>query len=212
MEQAKQRKPLLSAVKPAQTAFEKKVLKVINKTAEQKYLDTTNAAGIYTTFDINGVIRNLTQVVQGDTDSNRNGDEIRCRRLDLNVSSYIGDEFQNCRLILFRWNQDGSVAGPVFTDILPATVGIESPLALPYYDNIRSKKVEILFDEHYVHDVAHEIRIISKSFGLADKHISFTAGSTNGVGELYFLILNDHIAAGTRPNFNFFSRLYFVDV
>jgi len=80
---AKRRAPKGSLVK----TMKRVAMSVINKTSEHKYLDTA----IFTSYDFSGTTISLSDIPQGDTDSQRDGDKVLPYSLTVNLGTLAAD-------------------------------------------------------------------------------------------------------------------------
>lgn len=177
----------------------KQVKSLINQGRENKYLDVLiNSSSLAT-----GVVYSLADVTQGDTDIQRDGDQLVQRALRVKGRALVADTTNQVRLVLFRWKQQTT---PLVADILSsAYIGnVEAPLS-PYHHDGRSN-FTVLYDKIY-HVGTYNIQkgFDTKWINLRNNKQYFKAGgSTVSKNCIYALIITDSTAV-SNPNITFIS-------
>jgi len=184
------------------TDLKKLIKDEIHEVQEKKSFD----AGIASTFDNTGSITKLTTIPQGDTDSTRDGDHIKLFKLWMCGNVQYADATNAIRLIIFRWNQDDSSAGPTVNDITQSL----SPFSPIHRDNERAKKLDFLYDELFAVANVGPGSISFKWHRDVKSIIAFQATANTGTGHLYAFIISDS-SASTHPGLNLIFRTYYTD-
>jgi len=189
------------------TKFDLKVLKSLRKQSEPNSFDTILAA---TSVDYSGLIYSLSDVTQGDGDSNRTGDQITNTSLELRLQVVTGDTSNLLRIIVFRWLPSDSTA-PVVTSILQGVSSTNAPLSALNRDNYRGRLFDVLMDKLFSLDTYNPTALISEKIRLnAQAKIAYTAAGTTGMGKLYILLVSDS-AAAAHPTVQYDSRLNYFE-
>lgn len=174
------------------------IKKQLFRTAEHKYKDTV--------FDLapqsNGTIIDMSNILSGDTDETRDGDQIRILKWSMNMAVLAGDQTNLIRCIVFRWNVMSSYKTPLPADILnfagfPLAV---IPTAQYTWDNVRQKQFTVLYDKLFAVSLNAGPAIIAKQkkvykLGLP---VNYEAATANGEGKIYMLFISDS-TAGPNP-------------
>lgn len=186
------------------------VNKILAKKAETKYFNYVE--GI--TTDYNGAVRRITNIAQGLADYNRVGDQLTMSSITLRIAlTNESDVYNNCRLIIFRWNDDDSTAAPVPGTLLTDVGYTSAPISPWVFDNMRSGKFKVLYDKLF--DVNAElstaVRFPLKVHLKVKNNIKFVGGSANGIGHIYYLIVSDS-STSTHPIFNVAAQMFFKDM
>ncbi len=157
----------------------------------------------------------LTQVAQGDTDTNRNGDQLMIHNVVLDVSAAIDgtvapDNTNIVRMIVFQWHpQSGISTLPTATQILqdPTT----NPVLSSYNHDTRWNYSVIL---DYVFTLSIEgSRVQQRKFVLTRiprRKLQFVGATTDGTNHLYILSVSDSTTVD-HPSYNFNSKVLFYD-
>jgi len=193
------------------------VLRVMGRFDELQYFDIGLSGGTPVGVVWNPLISSLSDVAQGTGDSNREGDRLNPRRLDLTLTLYNRGSSQDARrhfvrVIVLRWNQDSTVGDPVGSDIISSgfLTTQAAPLGTIINDNFRAKKFDLLLDELVALDNAHDTKVITKVMTLPKEiPIQFQTASVNGTGKLYLYVVSDESSGTACPQYNFISRLYY---
>lgn len=183
-------------------------VKVIREQGEEKFHDVLRA---FTGLSYAGFIEDLTAISQGTADSNRIGDKLTPKRMEirLNVPDALAGTF---RFIIFRWK---ATSVPIPGDILkPAHVNTQyAPLA-PYFHDQRSQ-FNILYDSGVLSQGsvnASKTFTFNKSMKMANKDVKYTAAGTAGSGKIYLLSINDgDPLISSPPQLSYIVRLTYTD-
>jgi len=170
------------------------------------YSNSVNAGNV----NFSGTTYQLSDIPQGDTDSQRGGDSVSLVKLEVNFGFYAGTSANACRLILYQWFP-GLTAGspPSATSLLLTTGSALAPYSPYSVDNYQ--QYAILYDETLSVSPTEPLRLgkirLSK---FSKRSIQYTSGSASGSSKLFLLAISDDGVA-TYPTFSFVSKLYFVD-
>jgi hypothetical protein len=152
----------------------------------------------------------LTDVPQGDTDSQRGGDALSMIKLQVNYGFYASAQANACRLILYQWIP-GLTAGspPSATSLLLTTGSALSPYSPYNVDN--HQQFHILYDKTHSLSPYEPLRLGEiKIDKFPIKSVQYTSGSASGSSKLFLLAISDDGVA-SYPTFSFVSKLYFID-
>jgi len=192
-----------NALQVAQTALRlaRHLKTLIN--VEFKRLDTVFGAAQSTT----AVITPLSQLTQGDSVVNRDGQSVKIKSILLNgvITAHATPVSTQCKIIIFRWNNE---ATPVVADILST---VTDPLSQMNVDKSHLWKIiKTYFFVLGAAGAANHIKRLRfyKKLDIKSKYdntgpTSFTSGS------LWMLTLSDQ--ASNTPTFDFRQRMRFVD-
>ena len=181
----------------AQEAKMKKVaMQAIRQTSEVKYGDIYSTQGESSA----GTVSLLSGVTQRDTDSNREGDQLRITSVQIRGNVVVADATNIVRIVLLQW-KSSIAAGPAVTDVLPNGTGpsVYAPYAHDNRDNMR-----ILWDSGLICvDTYNPIKefscMVTKGF-LNDRKIQYVAGSaTTGYPHLFLCVVSDSTAVTHPP-------------
>lgn len=189
----------------------KYVKAVINKNIETKYYDgTIISQGV----DWNGVVFGpITDIPQGDTDSNRIGDKVNLKSLRMRFTIQWADTINLMRIVVFQWIPT-SLTLPSVADIFPASNlgNFFSPL-LNYVWDDKSQRI-ILYDKVFRmvsnNDSGFTVHKKKVSLKFAKKKVNFIAGSNDGYNHLFILAISDSGAAA-HPNLQLVRRVTYKD-
>lgn len=171
-----------------------------------------NEAGTGTECNTTGAFINISDIAQGDNDTDRVGDQICLKSVFGNYSLIAGSSgtLSVVRLIMFQWRMDNGAEAPALNDILFDTTNV------PYLSNtvVDCSKFKVLYDKmHYVGPVGGDVNMIARRFSLRNfnKKLQYTAGGTNGKNQIYMLVISNNVSGATCPNFYYHARLTFTD-
>lgn len=175
---------------------------------ESKYWDTATSASI----DFSGTVYDLSAVTQGVADTNRIGDQLFPKSLELRMSMVAGDSTNLIRMLIIRYKMDTSITGgpPPTANVLQYTSATHTPLS-PVHHDLR-KTFDIIHDELFclVQNASNGQMIVNRVFNLGRVPINFVAGATTGANKIFMVLYSDSGAA-PNPGVLFDTRLNFVD-
>lgn len=188
--------------------FQRGVERVINKLAEQKYFDTTQVNFLTQNYYSGGPLC-CTLIPQNTTDTSRIGDKLMLNSIQYSFITTPVSTLGACikhyifRLVIFKW----------YDDTIPGWSSILQSIGLPYenmtqgpFEHDRKVKRKILVNRTFVATQGQSsgsVASTSNGFpclmqGYVDlkkkskrlREIHYEAGSTTGVGHLYYGILS----------------------
>lgn len=187
------------------------VKRMIHSARETKYRDTA----FNTTINITTQAPvDLTFIAQGDTDSNRIGDSIEWKNLEVrfalgSAGSVAAATAYTTRVVIFQWHPSDAITPPGYGDVMQSTTSAVSP---PNHDQMSNYK--IIYDEIFNPSNVGEGTytrdfVIPASRGR--KSINFLGGSTSGMNKLYMIAWTNVASGSTSPTFNYYTRLNYYD-
>jgi len=204
--------------KPISKALKKEIKSLVKRETkgEAKYLLTTGS----TTVTYNGYLYRLSSVPQSagaSSDTTRIGDSIKPTSLQLNYTYYnigapgVNPYESDCRVIVFRWLVDDSLSAPTAGLIVNSVGGLNA--ALSTFNHDQRANFEVLYDKmHLISNSTlqptnqpHRVNIKVNA-----KDIQYVAAATNGIGNLYIMVIGDSDTA-VDPYFGYYAQLNFVD-
>lgn len=164
------------------------------------------------TINQTGNIQCLSNIVQGDTTNDRNGNSQLNHNMFIRIQMQMNIEndpvAQKLRVITFVWNDDASQNIPTITDILEnITMPHISPLNLE-----TSKYYSIISDKIYTLTQAQTPALSLKKYvKLNPLHSKYDGPlATNYTfGHIFVLAVSDQVAFG--PTLNYYSRIRYYD-
>lgn len=193
----------------AKVATTNAIKRLITNREEVKYFTGNYAASATTT----GAIVDLSAIVQGFNKTQRVGDAVRIKSMHFTWSATAqsggivsaADEYNNCRMLFFRWKENSGAIAPVVANILDATSG--APFAMYNFD--QRKIYKIVYDRtmtvfnNPVYDGTSvksfqgngSVKFsANNNLGLSRigaPTINFINNSTDGTGKLFALVVGD---------------------
>lgn len=189
------------------------VKEMVKGVQQLKYFNVSAGAQL---IDWAGAVFSLSNPTQGNGDTQRNGDTIKCTSLQIsynirNPSVVAPGLEQVVRVIIFRWLPLDSTP-PVLGDILNVTGTLVSLYS--QYNDDRREQFEILYDRS--HKVTSEQlgasgigSVVYQHYIKCNKKIEFNAGTTNGTSKIYMLYVGDQDPAigASRALMSYYSNL-----
>lgn len=175
---------------------------------ELKYLAIVDSTYGAITWNGTDFFQQLTAVPQGDTDSQRDGDQITLNGFDFVVGVKTGTTTPTfLRLILFQWHPNST---PTYASILIDQHNT-SNAALSQYNHDQRQQFHILWDHHVMTNAstitAHYIHHrCTKGFS---PRIQFVGGSTTvSTNAIYLMVVSDVAANGPTVVFSCKTTFY----
>lgn len=209
---------LVSPSKPLSKSVKKEVKSLVKRQmkGEAKYFLTVGSTAV----TYNGTLVRLSSVPQSagaSNDTTRIGDAIQPTSLQLNYTFYnIGAPGANpyesdCRVIVFRWLVDDSLTAPTAGLIVNSVGGVSS--AISTFNHDQRGNFEVLYDK--LHLISNSTlqptnKPVRASIKVNSKKIQYVAGATNGLSNIYLMIIGDSDTA-TDPYFGYYAQLNFTD-
>lgn len=189
----------------------KSVARLRREVRANRELKHYDAPVIFTATGSTGAVAQIDQITQGDTETTREGLVINPKSMLFRGEVINADNFNNCRIILFRWFDN---TAPIVTDILNTT-GIAglSPHNAPY-SWAQKPKYQILYDKVLTVDnesYNNENFMFKYKFRPTSK-ITYSGSVSTSImsGNIFCLYINDSTAIA-HPQLNAFIRLTFTD-
>lgn len=181
----------------------------LNASREKKFILTSRVGD---SISYSGTIYALTNVAQGTTDSDRVGDRIYIKSVQVRWNMKIADVYNQCRVILFQWDQDNS--GLTMQRLLAGTlVGTNNAPLAPYAHDF-SKDRRILYDKSFILDGVDKVAETDTTYvtrGFMDRRIQYYSGSsTTGNGFLFLAVISDSSAIN-HPTLDFVAKVTYTD-
>jgi len=175
--------------KRGSSSYVRKIVKSeIHKESEKKYLP----ALILSSFSTTATIASLCDVIQGNTDQQRDGDQLYMLSLEIRLYTVAADIFNVLRLIVFQWFPN---TVPLSSQLLfdPAN-GITSP-----YNHDQRYQFRVLYDKTNItgadwHAAQLMHRYITK---IPHRKVQYVNASIVGTNKLYYYIVSD---SGVAPH------------
>lgn len=189
------------------------LFRILNRISENKYKDLTVG---YTVVDYNGLIWDLTPILQGTSDTQRIGDSYMPTRIEVRGQVHGADATNDIRIVLFRWNQDSNATGdPVPSNVLQSTfTGTANATQAPFYHD-KTPNFWVIHDERIAlaGDVSNSkyVQNFEINRKLQTKPVAVTDSATGaGTFKLYLMVISDS-GAVNHPAVTFGSRVFFRD-
>lgn len=184
------------------------VKRLIANVEEVKHFDAGASA---TSVDFSGVQWALASIPQGNQDSQRVGDKLKLKDIDVRFELKLGTSPNKFRVLVYQWHDMSGASSPLPISILENTGTVDSPLQ-PYIWSNKSQYT-ILRDKTYNLETSVSTMVTDRFFikrGFR-KQVNFTVGSstlqTNGI----FLLAITDDGAVTYPTLAFHSRVRYTD-
>lgn len=204
------------------------VTKEIAKSSEMKqYTASVTPVSIYGA-SAGGTMSHLSDMKQGVLDSERTGDEVNIKGLDLNVLCYmnIGNEYNDIRILVFQYTSTDF--SPSFSELFIASniVGAGAQVNAFSHFNIDYKDVyNILYDKtvHLERGIVNAANYaengkywrtvrIKVPLKYAKKIIQYSAASTDALNGIWFAAIGSSAQiAGQDPKVSINYALRFTD-
>lgn len=196
----------------------KQVRKIASKvTLENEEIKYTDSAVASDPVSAAGSLYALTDIAQGDADTQRGGDKARLVSMSWRFSFISNASALTvvCRLIFFQWHLADNVTGPITTDILQYANVVNSP-----YNHDNGGKFTVFYDKIHpmsyggnnftVKDIGH-ISFVKKNrrTKYVRRNLKFIAAGVTGTDMLYMLTISN--TALTLPYFDGVVRVNYTD-
>lgn len=182
----------------------KAVRREIESYAEKMYFPAPSNLSVSSTPNV----VSLSDVAQGDADTNRDGDQLSLTSIEFRGYIATGDTTNVLRFIIFQWYPNDSFYPPTASDILlTAASGFISP-----YSHDGRFQFKILYDRSFSMSTNWQPyltfhKYVTKGFR---RKIQYNAGGTTGVNKIYLLLVSDSSAA-PHPTISYYSKLNYRD-
>lgn len=176
--------------------------------AEPKYLDTGGVSvPVSTSLDC----YSLTDTINGTSDINRIGDQIKLHSLELRFTGNLADTTNIVRLIVFQWYGDDTNDSPTASQLLVS--GGSQPYNSPFQHDGYSK-FHILYDKIMTlstyYPVKHDSVLIQLDARPIRQVVRYYAGATTGNNKIFLGVCSDS-GTSSHPFIDYYARLNFYD-
>lgn len=209
---------IVPAAKPLSKNMKKEVKSLVARQmkGEPKWYVTVGSTNV----TYNGTLVRLSSVPQSagaSNDTTRIGDQIQPSSLQLNYTFYnigapgVNPYESDCRVIVFRWLVDDSLSVPTAGLIVNSTGGVSA--AISTFNHDQRGNFEVLYDKlHLISNstIQPSNKPVRASIKVKTKPVKYVAGATNGLNNLYLMIIGDSDTA-TDPYFGYYAQLNFQD-
>lgn len=201
--------------------LQKKQVKTMVKGIQQlKYFNYFNVGQL---IDWAGAVVKLSSPIQGQGDTQRIGDTIKCTSLNLSYSianpsagtTAPASLEQIVRVIVFRWLPQDSTA-PILGDVMNTT--LSQYAVFTQYNDDKRDQFEVLYDKsHKVSSYQNGFAgssLVAQHYIKCNKKIEYTTGTTNGTGNIYMLYVSDQnsgIPSGEKALMSYYSTLRYTN-
>lgn len=176
------------------------------KEVEMKSYDITHVNG--NTFSYNGLVTNISSgIPRGTGPDERVGSEIFIKGILIRLQCVPNFQFNNCRLIIIRWNSSGFPSGFNIVQFTGAVGASMSPLVRD-----ASHKFQVLYDQLVTigtdqADALYTDKIYIKNVGRC------VWDDTNGPqkGQIFMLAISDANPLGSPPGLFMHARVRYTD-
>ncbi len=186
--------------------------RAVAKQTELKYIGT-NVTTNQSVSDATPVFQPFNYPVQGDTDFNRDGDQIMLKRLRIRIQMYRPQTVpgnaayipNSMRFLVIQWKDNRT---PAITDIL------QSNAYLSFIRWDQRQLFKVLMDKHVHFSTNGNAEVLVKRtlYKMRQK-VQFVSGTQTCTNKLYYLILSDNgVTDQNKCTYNFNARVEFTDV
>lgn len=184
------------------------VQQVLRRNSELKYHDTAFSTAFTATATS---VVNLSDVVQGNTDTTRSGDRLKITSFEMRyeilggTTTFTGNGNQRARIILVHWFP---ATTPAWSDVMTGTT------TRAHYNHDQRQMYKVLWDKTFAvmsttskdHITGHIVVYPKKNTS-----IQFQGGGATGTNRIYGLIVGDNIGASVASAVLANCRLRFTD-
>jgi hypothetical protein len=196
-------KPKIGVPRVPIAAIRQEVHKQLAKEFELKFV--TQSSGV--TVDYSGTAYLITNIAQADTDTSREGDQIRARRVRVHGICVVGDSYNVMRVALVRWRP---ATTPTLAELFETTGSNIAPMStMPQHD--KRPSAIILKDKFLVLDTYHPTRKFHFDLNL-DWKIQFVAGSATTQQDALYIVYISDSGAATHPSIVWEAKFEFIDI
>jgi len=193
-----------------------KIKKLLLASREDKYKDTSAS---YTVVDYAGVVIDLLDIAQGNTDTTRIGDTIIPTRIEIRGQVHANDTTQAMRVLLLRWREDANEGGstPALAQFLqPTFVSTTQVCYAPFYHDKR-EMFDVLFDKTFAMCGSTSSPNYVEGFqfirNLPPVPVQYTNNGGSpylGINKLYLAFVSDSSTAN-HPAYTHVTRVHYND-
>lgn len=198
-----------------------RVASIIN--VEYKNLDTpiTAVLSAATASPLNGFSQffPLTQMAQGDSPNQRNGNSILLKSLMLrhNFTLNAGPpalDHVNIRMMLVRWDSASGITSPDIHNILDDPIdALGWVRVFRNIDNVNVRNFKVLWDKRITLDTDYKSEVTIDKYFKLRHHAKFVGSALNQMafGHLFMVYMYDNLAASGSFTLNADARLRYID-
>lgn len=179
--------------------------KEFKRNVEFKHYTAYNSISVSTT----ATLTDLSVITQGDTDTSRDGDELRATTISMRYYVAGYDDTNFVRIILFQWHPDTT---PIVADILNAVV---TAGFLANYEVDRAENYKIMYDR--THAVVanysgqqNTSNFVYKKLRIPRPKMKFYNATAVGTNKIWMLTISDSSVAA-HPGVAINTKLNFYD-
>lgn len=188
----------------------RQVKRMIDIGRETKFL-TVNQSATSATNVFQATL--LTNIVQGSTSADRDGDSLLIKYIRLRYQIINADTYNFVRVVIVQWRENDALAAIAGASIFD--VGQTGVIDFnSHYDWLQRRTYHILYDRvHYVaNGISSDKQSVVRSVNIRPKvhKINYNAGAVTASDNIYLLWISDS-AAVTHPTLSFTARTYFTD-
>lgn len=190
----------------------REVKQLVSRETEWKQFD--NITNAQTAQFTGTIIGGLILPPQGVGDSQRQGDVIFIRSVQITGNILCADATNMFRCILFRWRPDNLIDTPSIAKVLQDTVTL--PYLSPINEtSLQAGKINVILDKTYalVLNTTSSLKRFRWKFSgkrLGKKKIAFNSAAVTGMDQLYMLAVSDSTAI-SHPYISFNCRTIYSD-
>lgn len=195
----------------------REVKAIISRRQELKYWD---ASSTYFQVDRAGAIVPLCLPARGQGPSDRIGDQVTYKYLDLRVSAYlnytaVGAVNHALRVMVVKWTDDNTAGLPVLGNFLQNVGGVgdyRAVVSAYAFTSKMSGDFVVLMDRSFSIGEGSSLLAFHRKIKLRG-NMNFAGNVTTGTGQLYLIILDDDATGLHTPNVQcqYYSRVTYVD-
>ncbi len=186
--------------------FGSKVNSAINRRAEKKQ----KLVFANTTVDTSGVIKDITNIAEGDGNGTRDGIQIRPHSLKIKYEVIVNDPTNLLRVVVIVWKNDSNENPPTMSKIFETITNV-IPLSPFLFKG--TKVFTVLYDR--VHSLS-DLSMVSQSASInifsnrLPATIEFDDATFEGSNKLYIISWSDS-GSINHPTFNFSGAFEYID-
>lgn len=190
----------------------KQVKNLIARSQEPKYFDQNQtASSVSTAGNVYGA---LVIPTQGIGESQRVGDTLHIKELDIRLCLTAADSTQFLRVVIFQWQENNSVNPPTIAKVFEqvATNPWAASLKMDY---IESGTLKVIHDKLYSQCLNSDSAVISRRIKLTGKKLhkkklEFDVTAVTGWDNYYIAAISDSVAV-THPTLAYCARATYMD-
>lgn len=204
------RRPRRRTFRKRRLATKAFVKKELHKAIETKYNDETFSQFV----DWNGQFQNVTGgISQGITDTQRIGDKIRIRGIQVEGWCTVADTTNLVRICVFQWKQNNALVAPASNYIIQYTGSGIAPMS-PFNNDLQGGNYVMLYTRVLKLVSGTDKSIVRFRFRVPMKYckrlVEFYVAGTQGTNHIYMMGISDS-GAPAHPNLFMMARVWYED-